>query len=318
MLRYAAKRLALSALVIVTVLGLLSVAVNFIPGDPAKTILGNKATPKLIDDMNVEMGLDRNPFDQVWTFVTNALHGDLGNDIVSHAPVSQLIGNVFIDTLYLALAAMMLGILMGLVLGTAAAMRPRSILDRAVMLMSVSMITVPVFVVCLVLILVLAVYWQVLPATGSGDVTDPLDYGRHLLLPALAMSLPWGGYLARLVRSSMVESLGSEYVRTARAFGLRRRTVVGKYALKNAAIPLVAVLGVGLGNLMGGALFAEIIFNRNGLGTVLYFAIEQRNFPIVRGTVAVVSILFVVSNLLADLSYQLLDPRVRLDKGGSR
>ena len=317
MLQYVVKRVALAGVVVLLVLVLLSVAVNLIPGSAAQAILGSRATPELVQSVEAEMGLDRPPAEQVWRFVADALRGDLGNDLISHAPVSQLIGDVLPDTLYLALAALLIGIVVGLVLGTVAALRPGSLVDRAVMLISVVLITVPVFVVSLMLILVFAINLKVLPTTGAGDATDPLDYLRHLLLPALSMSLPWAGYLARLVRSAMVEVLASEYVRTARAYGLKPRTLLVKYALKNASIPLVAVLGVGLGSLMGGALFAEIIFNRPGLGSVLYFAIQQRNFPVVRGTVAVVSILFILANLAADLSYQFLDPRVRLARKGA-
>ncbi len=146
---------------------------------------------------------------------------------------------------------------------------------------------------------------------GAGELSDPLDYLRHLILPAVALAITWIGYLARLVRASMLEVLNANYIRTAQAFGIKERMIFYRYALKNAIIPTIAVLGVGLGSLMGGAIFVEVIFARPGLGTLIYDAIQSRNYPIVRGGVLVVAILFVLANLLADLSYRVLDPRIR-------
>ena len=150
-----------------------------------------------------------------------------------------------------------------------------------------------------------------LPAIGAGDLSDPLDYLRHLILPAVALAVTWIGYLARLVRASMLEVLNANYIRTAHAFGIGERMIFYRYALKNAIIPTIAVLGVGLGSLMGGAIFVEVIFARTGLGTLTYDAIQSRNYPIVRGGVLVVAVLFVLANLVADLSYRFLDPRIR-------
>jgi peptide/nickel transport system permease protein len=173
------------------------------------------------------------------------------------------------------------------------------------------MITIPPYVAGLFLLLLFAVRFPIFPAIGSGDISHPIDYAKHLVLPAVALAVTWIGYLARLVRASMLEVLNSSYIRTAEAFGLRERLIFYRYALKNAIIPTIAVLGVGLGSLMGGAIFVEVIFARNGLGTLIYDAIESRNYPIVRGGVLVVAILFVLANLIADLSYRMLDPRIR-------
>jgi peptide/nickel transport system permease protein len=154
-----------------------------------------------------------------------------------------------------------------------------------------------------------------LPAIGAGSFSDPVDYVKHLILPATALAVTWIGYLGRLVRTSMLEVLGSNYIRTAHAFGLRERLIFYKYGLKNAIIPTVAVLGVGLGNLLGGAVFVEVIFSRPGLGSLIVDAISNRNFPIVRGAVLLVVVLVVTVNLIADLSYRLLDPRIRVERG---
>jgi peptide/nickel transport system permease protein len=167
-------------------------------------------------------------------------------------------------------------------------------------------------VVGLLLILIFAVHLHLLPVIGSGNPGQPLDDIKHLVLPAVALALGWVGYIARLVRSNMLEVLTSNYVRTAQALGVRRNKVFFQYALKNAAAPVVAVLGVGLGTLLGGAIFIEVIFNRPGLGSLAYNAIASRNFPIVQGTTLVIAVLVIVANLLADVTYRLLDPRIQL------
>jgi len=179
---------------------------------------------------------------------------------------------------------------------------------------SISFITVPSYVGGLFLLLIFAVTLQWMPAIGLGAEGNPLDYLKHLILPATALAITWIGYLARLVRASMLEVLNQTYIRAAMAAGLSRRQTFYKYALKNALIPTVAILGIGIGNLMGGAVFVELIFTRPGMGTLIYNAIQARNYPIVRAGVLVVAILFVAANLLADLAYTYLDPRIQLDK----
>ncbi|MBC7241702.1 MAG: ABC transporter permease, partial [Anaerolineae bacterium] len=207
-----------------------------------------------------------------------------------------------------------LAILLGIPLGVFSATHPDSWLDRILALFSISFITIPSYVGGLFLLLIFAVQLRAMPAIGVGEPGNIPDYIRHLILPAVALAITWVGYLARLVRASMLEVLNENYIRAALAAGIPLRKVVYKYALKNALIPTVAVLGVGLGNLMGGAVFVEIIFSRPGMGTLIYNAIQSRNYPIVRAGVLVVACLFIVANLLADLAYTYLDPRIQLDK----
>jgi peptide/nickel transport system permease protein len=166
----------------------------------------------------------------------------------------------------------------------------------------------------LFLLLLFAVQLQVMPAIGLGDEGDPIDYIRHLILPAVALAVTWVGYLARLVRASMLEVLNQTYIRAAMAAGLSRRQIFYKYGLKNAIIPTVAVLGIGVGNLMAGAVFVELIFTRPGMGSLIYNAIQARNYPVVRAGVLIVAFLFVLANLLADILYTYLDPRIQLGK----
>jgi len=311
--RYLLKRLAMTFLVVVLVMVFLSVLVHLVPGDPAKIILGPRATESLVATVREEMGLDNPVHVQVWDFVTGALQGDLGKDFLSRVPVSELVLEALPHTIVLAVAAIGLAALLGIPLGVYAATKPNSLLDRVTALVSVSLITMPYYIAGLFLLLLFSLHWRVFPAVGAGSFSDPFDYLRHLALPVAALALTWVGYIARLVRTSMLEVLGANYIRTARAFGLRERVVFYKYALKNAVIPTVAVVSVGLGELMGGAVFVEVIFSRPGLGRLAVEAIGTRNFPILQGTVLVIALAYILTNLVADLSYRFLDPRIRVE-----
>jgi peptide/nickel transport system permease protein len=315
MTRYIAKRLGMTAIVVLLAVTFLGLLVHIVPGDPVKIILGPRASETLSQTVREEMDLDKPIPVQVWNFVTAAVQGDLGNDFVSHLPVWTLLESALPHTVVLAFAALGFAALLGIPLGVYAATHPNSWLDRVTGVISVAFITVPAFVAGLFLLLLFAVQLDMLPAIGAGSFSDPIDYLKHLVLPAAALAVTWIGYLGRLVRTSMLEVLGSNYIRTAHAFGLRERLIFYKYALKNAIIPTVAVLGVGLGNLLGSAVFVEVIFSRPGLGSLTVDAISNRNFPIVRGAVLIIVIMVVLANLLADLSYRLLDPRIRLERG---
>ncbi len=303
----------MTALVVLVVMAFLASLVHLIPGDPVTTILGPRADPELSKLVRAEMQLDLSVPRQVWNFVTGALQGDLGVDFTNDEPVTSLLFSALPHTLILAVSSLLLAVLIGVPLGVYAATHPNTLLDRITGVMAVSLITIPPYVAGLFLMLLFAVHLSVLPAIGAGELGDPVDYLRHLILPSIALAITWIGYLARLVRASMLEVLNANYIRTAHAFGLRERMIFYRYALKNAIIPTIAVLGVGLGSLMGGAIFVEVIFARTGLGTLIYDSIQSRNYPIVRGGVLMVAILFVLANLLADLSYRALDPRIRAE-----
>jgi peptide/nickel transport system permease protein len=311
-IRYILKRLGMSVVVVALAMVFLGVLVHLVPGDPVKIILGPRASDALSEIVRKQMQLDEPVPVQVATFLAHAFQGDLGQDFVSRVPVTDLIWAALPHTLVLAVSSLALAAIVGIPLGVFAATHPNSWIDRITGVIGVSMITLPAFVAGLFLLLIFAVQLEVLPAIGAGSFSDPVDYIRHLILPATALAVTWVGYLARLVRASMMEVLGSPYIRTAQAYGIQPRLISYKYALKNAVIPTVAVLGVGLGNLVGNAVFVEVIFTRPGLGTLLVQSIETRNFPIVRGAVLVVAVMVVLANLLADLSYRLLDPRIRV------
>ena len=304
----------MTILVVLLVAISLSLLIHIVPGDAARTLLGPRANADLIAKVRAEMDLDKPPLVQVGNFLWNVLHGSLGTDIFTGRPINMLVRSALPHTLILAWSSLSLAVLLGVPLGVYSATHPGSWLDRITALISISFITVPSYVAGLFLLLLFAVRLRAMPAIGLGQDGDVGDYIRHLILPATALAITWVGYLARLVRASLLEVLNETYIRAAQAAGLSQRLIRFKYALKNALIPTVAVLGVGIGNLMGGAVFVEIIFSRPGMGTLIYTAIQTRNYPIVRAGVLVVALLFVAANLLADLTCTYLDPRIQLDK----
>jgi peptide/nickel transport system permease protein len=312
--RYLLKRLVMTIVVVLLVMTFLSVVVHLIPGDPASVILGPRATPELIEAVRQQMHLDEPVWKQVWLFVSNAVQGDFGQDFITGLSIRSIVADALPYTATLAVAALLLASLVGIPLGVYAATRPNTVVDRVAALFSVSFITIPSYVAGLYLLLLFALSWPILPAVGAGSFSHPLDYLKHLALPATALAVTWIGYIARLVRASMLEVRTANYIRTAYAVGLPERRIFYKYALKNAVIPTVAVLSVGLGDLMAGAVFIEVIFSRPGLGTTVVDAIETRNFPILQACVLVIAIIYVGANLLADLSYRFLDPRIRVEE----
>lgn len=317
MLAYLFKRTLMTALVLLLVTVFLSLLVHIVPGDAAKVLLGPRATPALIDKIRSEMDLDKPVFVQVAKFVWGVLHGNFGTDVFTGRSINMLVGSALPHTLVLAWTSLSLAVLLGVPLGVYSATHPGSWLDQLTTIVSISLITIPSYVGGLFLLLLFAVQLKMMPAIGLGQPGDVQDYIKHLILPAVALAITWVGYLARLVRASMLEVLNENYIRTAMAAGLSQRLILYKYALKNALIPTVAILGVGIGSLMGGAVFVEIIFNRPGMGMLIFNAIQSRNYPIVRASVLVVAFLFVAANLLADLAYTYLDPRIQLGKSQS-
>ena len=317
--RYAAGRALTAILVVVGALAVLCALTSLIPGNPAIVLLGPRATPEMVAALNAQMGLDRSLPVRLVIFFKNALTGDLGKDVISGTPVLDLVMAALPNTIALALTGLGLAILLGVPLGARAATNPGGLADRITAVVAVGLIATPSYVVAIFLLLLFAVRFGWFPVLGAGDAGDLLDQLHHLVLPAVAISVGWIGYIARLVRSALLEVLGEPFIRTARAYGIGERRIVYAYALKLACVPVVAILGVGLGELLGGAVFAEIIFNRPGLGSLLFDAIRTRNFPVVQGAVLVIVVLFVVTNLMVDLAYAWLDPRVgeRL-RGGAR
>lgn len=285
--------------------------IHLVPGDPARILLGPRATPELIASMSARMGLD-SPFPvQILRFFGNLFTGDLGMDVITNRPVADIVFNQLPYTLWLIFSAITFAILIGIPLGCYSALHRNTLVDRITGILSVACITAPAFVVALYSLLIFAVTLHWFPAVGAGEKGDFWDQVAHLVLPAFAIGLSWIGYLARLVRASMLEVMGENHIRTARAYGLPERIVVYRYALKLAVLPTVTVIGVGMGFLLSAALLTEIVFARPGIGKLIFDSITTRNYPVVMGSVLISTILFVVSTTLSDLINAWLDPRIR-------
>src|SRR5574337_1763422 len=257
----------MTILVLLVVMIFLALLVHIVPGDPARIILGPRATPELMAKIRSAMDLDQPAHVQIGRFLWRTVQGDLGTDIWTGRPIVDIVGDVLPHTIVLAWSSLGLAVIIGVPLGVYSASHPNSWVDRLTAVFSISFITIPAYVAGLILLLIFAVQLRAMPAMGVGETTDLGDYVRHLVLPSVALAVTWVGYLARLVRTSLLEVFNADYIRAARAAGLHQRLILYKYALKNALIPTVAVLGVGIGNLMGGAVFVEVIFSRPGMGS---------------------------------------------------
>ena len=313
--RYLTSRLVTTALIVFGAMLLLFTLSSIVPGDPAATLLGPQASPEYSKRFIAEMGLDQPLHIRMWRFFSNVVRGDLGTDVVSGRSVASMIAAVIPYTLVLTFSAIALAVLTGVPLGIFAATHRGSMVDNLLAFVSVAFIAVPGFVVAIFLLLIFAIWLDWLPVLGTSTSGDLADEFRRMVLPMVALALGWVGFIARLVRTSMLEVMGENYIRTSRAFGLPERLITYKYALKNACIPTITILGLGIGRLLGGAVLIEIVFARPGLGRLIYGAISERNYPVVQGAVLVVVVVFVLVNLLVDLSYSAIDPRIRHDGG---
>ncbi len=311
MLAYFVKRLLLGVLIVIFAVTLLFCMIHLVPGDPARILLGPRATTEMIANLSDQMGLNQPLPVQIFKFFGNLVRGDMGMDVITNRPVAEMVFDQLPHTLRLIFTAIIGAMLFGIPLGCYSALHRNTLGDRITGVISVACITAPAFVVALYSLLIFAVTLQWFPAVGAGEKGQFWDQLSHLVLPAFAIGLSWVGYLARLVRASMLEVLGENHIRTARAYGLTENTVVFRYALKLAVLPTVTVIGVGMGFLLSAALFTEIVFARPGIGKLIYDSITTRNYPVVMGSVLVSTILFVISTTLSDLINAWLDPRIR-------
>jgi ABC-type dipeptide/oligopeptide/nickel transport system permease component len=273
-------------------------------GDPVLLMVSSDAPPDVVASTRSALGFDRPLHEQFGRYVSHAAQGDLGVSLRSNRPVAALIRERLPATVELTVAALLIAVVVAVPAGIVSAVRRGSLVDRAAMVGAVAGQAVPVFWLALLLITLFGVHLRWLPVFGRGSLA-------HLVLPAVSLSTVILGRLARLVRSSMLEVLGQDYVRTARAKGVAEPRVLALHALKNAAIPIVTLLGLQFAQLLGGAVVTETIFAWPGIGRLVVEAIFNRDFPVVQGVVLVVSLIFVTVNLLVDLAYAALDPRIR-------
>lgn len=311
MLHYALQRIALALAIIFVAISALFAVMVALPGDPTSVLLGPRATPEIRESFRLRMGLDDPVIVQIFNFWGRVLQGDLGFDHFRNRSVASAVMAALPHTIALVFGAIFWSATLGILLGAFSADRRGTWLDRAVGVLSVGFLAVPSFVVALYSLLIFAVTLRWFPSIGAGEPGDILSRIQHLVLPSLAIGLAWVGYVARIVRASMLEAMGESFVRTARAFGIPRRRVVYGYALRVAILPAVQVLGVGIGGMLSSAVFAEIVFSRPGIGTLIYDSVSARNYPVVMGSMLVAIAFFVTCALIADLINATLDPRHR-------
>jgi ABC-type dipeptide/oligopeptide/nickel transport system permease component len=311
MLAYAVKRIGLGLLILVLVMVAMYAAVFLVPGDPATVALGPRATPELKRLLIERMGLDQPVWWQIVEFFRNALTGNLGYDVWSNRPVSTLVMEALPNTLILGLTALAVALLIGVPLGCLSVMRRGTPADAVIGVLSVGVIAVPSFVVAIYSLLLFAVTLRWLPAIGAGEAGDFVSQAKALVMPAAAIALGWIGYIARMVRASMMEVMGEPHIRTARSFGLPEWKIVSKYALRIAIIPTISLVAVGLGSILSSAVFVEAVFARPGIGKLITDAVNTRNYPVVMGTVLIMTAIYVSITIAADLLIARLDPRVR-------
>ncbi|MBI9046298.1 MAG: ABC transporter permease [Anaerolineaceae bacterium] len=308
MINYIIRRLLLSS-----VLALILVAIVFfllrtvVPGDPVILLAGDHATPEMIEQIRINQGLDKPLYVQFFIFVKNALQGDLGNSIMSKQPVTDRVLDSYPVTIRLTLYSFLYTITLGVIIGIVTAYWQDTWLDNLVRVITVFGASIPTFWLGLMLILIFSVWLGWLPVMG--DTTSL----KGLLLPAISLGTGTAAFLARLVRASMLEVLNSDFVRTARAKGLHERGVVLKHALRNSLIPIITIAGFQIGGLLGGAVITENIFNLAGMGTLVIKGITNRDYPVIQGTVLFIAVTYLFVNLIVDVLYAYVDPRIRYD-----
>jgi len=329
-LNYIIKRLLLLIFILISVSFLVFISARLIPGDPAKIMLGERATPEAIKNLRNQLGLDKPWYTQYFMYVSNITRGDFGRSIFTNNPVLEDVAQKFPATIELAFASILIALPIGVITGMLAAVYRNTWIDSLSMIIAIFGVSMPIFWLGLILMLLFA-NW--LPLSGRLDITSELepitnfyildsilrgrpeiflDALKHLILPAITLATIPTSIIARMTRTSMLEVLNQDYIRTAYAKGVSKIKVVLHHALKNAAIPITTITGLQLGLLLSGAVITETVFAWNGLGYLVVDAVLKRDFPVVQGGVLVFACIFVLINLVVDLTYFFLDPRIRI------
>jgi peptide/nickel transport system permease protein len=313
MIGYVLKRVLATIPVMIIVAVLVFALLRLAPGDPAAVIAGDYATAADIERIRTELGLNDPLHVQLWRWGLQLAQGDLGQAIFSRKPVSELIAQRIEPTLLLTLTTIVFSVLVAVPLGTIAAWKAGSWVDRFVMVFSVGGFSVPVFVLGYLLIYLLAMKANILPVQGY---RSPFEAGlwpfvSHIILPTLTLSVIFIALIARMTRASVMEVLQEDYVRTARAKGQSEVKILLRHALRNAAVPIVTVIGIGIALLIGGVVVTESVYNIPGLGRLVLDAVLARDYPVIQGLILFFSLIYILINLLIDLSYTLFDPRIR-------
>jgi peptide/nickel transport system permease protein len=311
---YLLKRLFILMVTLLVVSMVIFAVLMVIPSDPAQIVLGIHATPETLQVLRHKMGLDRPIFIQYLAYIKNALTGDLGRSITYDVSISSLIFSRLQVTVPLAILSMIFAILVSIPTGIYSSLHRNRIGDYGIMVFSQVGLAVPAFWAGILLILLFAVTLHWFPAGGfQGWLTNPVQAMKSLLLPALSLGFVRAAVLTRMTRSSMLEVLGEDYIRTARSKGLSHRRVVYKHAFRNAIIPVLTIIGLQASDLLAGAIIIENVFHLPGIGRLVFEAIGQRDLPVIQGVVLFIAALIVVMNFLVDVAYRYLDPRIRYE-----
>lgn len=312
MLRFLTHRLIATLPVVVGVAIVVFLILRLAPGDPAVVLAGDTATPETVEAIRVKLGLDAPLLQQFFTWAGLIVQGDLGSSIISRQPVATLILQRVEPTLSLALTTFVTSIIFAVPLGVLAAWHHQTWIDRTIMVGSVLGFSIPAFVLGYLLVYVFAIEFKWFPVQGFSSISKGIvPFASSIFLPTVTLSLFYGALVARITRASILEVLGEDYIRTARAKGLGETMVMTRHALRAAAGPIVSIVGIGLAMLISGALITESVFNLSGLGRLTVDAVMSRDYPVIQGLILVLSFVYVLINLLVDVVYAAIDPRIR-------
>ncbi|MFQ6549626.1 ABC transporter permease [Aestuariibius sp. 2305UL40-4] len=306
------RRLTGALLTMLIVVTIVFFVTNVIPGSPAAVILGEDRTAEQVAELNRELGLDRSLPVRYLTWISDLLSGDLGTSYFNGSDVRTVILQRVEPTLILTATSALLAIAIGIPLGVIAALYRGSAVDFAAMVAALTAAALPNFWLGLLLVLLLSLYWGIFPAAGYVSLfEDPGDAWRYLVLPSITLGASHAGVIARIARANLLEEMGADYLRTARAKGLRQRSVIVGHALRNSLVPTLGVVGVAVALMVGGSVVTETVFAIPGIGRLLIESVLGRDFPMIQGTVLVIAVFVALVNLLVDITYALIDPRIR-------
>lgn len=308
MLKYLFNRIWQSLIVLIGVTLVTFIMLNVVPGDPVLVMLNKRADAETVERVRHELGLDRPLYTQYFEFITNAVQGDLGTSYFQKRPVTEMLNQGFALTFRLGGLSLIFSVIFGLFIGTLAALFRGKFLDHFLMFIAMLGISMPIFWLAVLMQILFGLKLGWLPISGMKE-------NGWLTMPVICLGISYGASASRLIRTNMLDALGQDYVRTARAKGVSEALVVGKHVLKNAAIPIVTLIGMQLRSLISGAMVIEIVFSLHGLGKIAFAAVTSRDIPIVQGCVLYTAAVYVVINLIVDLLYGVLDPRIRIVKG---
>ncbi|MCW8060621.1 ABC transporter permease [Agrobacterium tumefaciens] len=311
MLLYLAKRLCFAVVTLLSVLTLIFLMVRILPGDPVLMILGDQASPESVAAMRQRLGLDQTIGLQYVQFLASAVRGDLGNSMVTGRPVTEEVMSVLPYTLELTFASLVVGLLLGIPTGVWAAVKRSRVPDYVLRFVSLIGLSLPGFVSAIVLLIVFAINLRWFPVISAGTGEGFVNRVWQMTLPVISLALIMMAYITRVTRSAMLEVLNQDFVRTARAKGVRPAVVIWRHALGNCLIPISTVVGLYLGILIGNSVLTEIVFSRPGLGKLILTALSQRDYTLLQGMVVVYTLIVVIVNVATDLTYGLFDPRVQ-------